>query len=408
MAVDQELNILRAIHLQSSPTRQVISQAVGLSPASLTAYLARLTRRGVVQAAGKAGSAGGRPSVTYRLSPHLGCAIGVFFETTVCQLVAVDLSGFPLAERSIPLSLPAHLIAGKIVEVIAGEVRALKADPRVSGRRILAVGVAAPGMVDTGEGVWLHGLRLSGIEHVPLRAPLEEAVAAPVLLEDEARCLAHLEAGRLGTAQASDLLLLYLGSGVGAGLVLGGELYRGHTSLAGEVGHLVVEERGDRCPCGNAGCLETVASVPAVMRRIQRRLQEGVFSSLRASGDAGDLTIERVRQAAEAGDRLALASIAEIGRAIGDACGKTIMVLNPGTLCIGGPVAALGDFLREPVWARIQEQVMPEMLGALTVRYAPYHAGDEALGAALLASRWFWTGLTPGTAAALLESAAGD
>ena len=344
----------------------------------------------------------------YRLSPRLGYTIGVFFETSVCQLVAVDLSDQPLAERTIPLSLPARLVAGEIVEVIAGEVRTLRADPRVSGRGALAVGVAAPGMVDTGEGVWLHGLRLSGIEQVPLRTALEQAVAAPVLLEDEARCLAHLEAGRLGTAQGSDLLLLYLGSGVGAGLVLGGELYRGHRGLAGEVGHLVVEDRGDRCPCGNAGCLETVASVPAVIRRIQRRLQEGVFSSLRAAGEARGLTIEHIRRAAESGDRLALASIAEIGRAIGDACGKTIMILNPGTLCIGGPVAALGDFLREPVWARIREQVMPEMLKALTVRYAPYHAGDEALGAALLASRWFWAGLKPGTAADLLGTAAAD
>jgi predicted NBD/HSP70 family sugar kinase len=344
----------------------------------------------------------------YRLSSGLGCTIGVFFETSDCELVAVDLSGQPLAVRSTPLSLPAHQAAGEIVAVIAGEVQALRADPRVSSRRVLAVGVAAPGMVDTRKGVWLHGLRLSGIEQLPLREPLEQAIAAPVLLEDEARCLAHLEAGRLGTAQAADLLLLYLGSGVGAGLVLGGELYRGHRSLAGEVGHLVVEERGDRCPCGNAGCLETVASVPAVVRRIQRRLQEGVSSSLRAAGEARELTIERIRRAAESGDRLALASIAEIGRAIGDACGKTIMILNPGTLCIGGPVAVLADFLREPVWARVQEQVMPEMLEQLTVMYAPYHSGDEALGAALLASRWFWEGLTPGAAAGLLGLAAGS
>ena len=112
MATDQELNILRAIHLQRSPTRKAISRVVGLSPASLTAYLARLTRRGLVQTAGKTVSAGGRPAVTYRLSPHLGCTIGVFFETTVCQVVAVDLSGLALAERSISLSLPVHLVAG--------------------------------------------------------------------------------------------------------------------------------------------------------------------------------------------------------------------------------------------------------------------------------------------------------
>ncbi len=406
MATEQELEILRAIQLHGASTRQAIARSVKLSPASITPYLARLRDRGLVQQAGKTRSSGGRPSATYRLSPTLGCTIGVSFETSVCQLIAADLAGCPLAERTLPLSLTSHLGAERIVEVIAREVQSLCRDPAVLGNRTLAVGIATPGMVDTRRGLWLHGLRLSGIEHVQLRTLLETAVGAPVLLEDEARCVAHLEVVRMGIAEAGDMLMIYLGSGVGAGLVLGGELYRGHCGLAGEVGHLVVEEHGERCPCGNSGCLETVASLPAVLRRFQRRLDEGVVSCLQDPGDGQTLTLDRIHQAAEAGDRLALATIAEIGRAIGDACGKSIMVLNPRSLCIGGPVAALGKFFRDSVWARIREQVMPMMLESLRLKYSAFRNGDEALGAALLATRWFWSGLEVEKAAEVLQRAA--
>jgi N-acetylglucosamine repressor len=400
MVATRQPDILKAVQLLQAPTRQAIARFTGLSPASVTAYLVGLRERGLVVAAGTSPSDGGRPSVVYRLSPTLGCTIGVFFETSVCQLVAVDLPGVVLAERSLPISLAAHP-ADRVVELIAAEVRELRRDPRVSAHRTLAVGVAAPGMVDTRRGLWLHGLRLSGVEHVDLGSRLQAEIGSPVLLEDEARCLAHLAASRMGRDVAGDLLLIYLGSGVGAGLVLGGELYRGDRGMAGEVGHLSVEEHGERCPCGNAGCLETVASLPAVLRRFQRRLDEGVVSWLQNPGDGGQktLSLARIRQAAERNDRLAVATIAEIGRALGDACGKTIMLLNPRTLCIGGPVAELGEYLREPVWARIREQVIPELLHSVRVEYTPFRTGDEALGAALLASHWFWSGLDAGRVA---------
>ena len=279
-----------------------------------------------------------------------------------------------------------------ILEQISTDLRDFLASAGLLDRRTLAIGIAPPGMVDTERRVWLHGLRLSGIEHVELGAMLEKSLGTPVLVEDPARCLAHLAITRFGREEAGDLLLLYLGKGVGAGLVHAGEIYRGNRGLAGEVGHLVVEEHGERCGCGNAGCLETVASQQAILRRFQRRLQEGVISSLQEFNAAGapGLTLSAIGRAAAAGDRLALATLAEIGTFLGDACGTSIMLFNPRTLCIAGPVAELGEFLKESLWSRIRRQVIPEMLADLRLEMMASRAGDEALGAALLAARWFW------------------
>jgi predicted NBD/HSP70 family sugar kinase len=398
MISKREIGVLQAIHILEAPTRSGIAEAAKISPASVSALLDKLQDRGFVQQAGKEKGPAGRPSAIYALAPALGYTIGIFIETTSCQLVAIDAAGRRLAARSraLALSTKPGEHAGEIVETISHEVRALLAGPALRNMRLLSVGVAPPGMVDTARGVWLHGLRLSGIEHLDLRAVLERALCRTVLVEDSARCLAHLAVTRLGREQAGDLLLLYLGSGVGAGLVLGGDLFRGSCGLAGELGHIVVEERGERCGCGNAGCLETVASVGAVLRRFSRRLEEGVISSLqRFNGeDAEALTLDDIGEAAAREDRLACSTLAEIGAFLGEACGKSIMLFNPRTLCIAGPVAILGEFLREALWTKLRQHVIPEMLEGLRLEMMPGEPGDEARGAALLAARRFWQRLS--------------
>jgi predicted NBD/HSP70 family sugar kinase len=394
MASSIERDILRAIQLLQHPTRQEIARRLNLRAASVGPYLARLRHSGLVRSVGKKTGAGGRPAVLYQLDPSFGCTIGVFFETFTCQIIAVDPAGSPVVERTREISLSAAgSVVEDIVDVVQLEMQNLLADPRLAKRKVLAMGVAPPGWVDTVRGYWVHGLRLSGMEHVPLGQLLQSALGIPVLVEDQSRCVAQVAASKLGVPEAGDLLLIYLGAGVGAGIVLKGELHRGYRGMAGCIGHFVVEENGDRCPCGKQGCLESVASLPAVLRRFQRRLDEGVLSRLQDQneGDSNRLTVEQIREAAGAGDRFALATIAEIGRALGNAVSKAIMLFNPRTVCFGGPVAALGAFLQDSLWDTFQHQLMPELLRDLQVEFRPAPCADEALGAALLASRWYWS-----------------
>jgi N-acetylglucosamine repressor len=211
-----------------------------------------------------------------------------------------------------------------------------------------------------------------------------------VVVEDAARCLAYQEAVRRPVGTARDLVYLYLGQGVGAGIVIGDEPYHGSHGMAGEVGHLVVEEEGARCTCGNIGCLETVVSSSSILARFRRRLTEGVISSLQAYRDRDGLSLEVIRDAASAGDRLAQSTLFELGALLGDAVSKIIKLYNPRTLVIGGPVGVLGEHLREPMWIKVRQKVIPEMLVDLVVEIAPSKPRDEAIGAAYLAERRFW------------------
>jgi len=385
-----DIDVLKAIFFLDTPTRKYIARLAGLSSVSVTSVLNRLVERGLVVAWGKATS-GGRPSTIYRVEGGFGCTIGIFVGSDGSRITAVNSTGKILDERgfSVSLTSPEGEHIEDIVDQVTMETRRFLDGERLRGQRMFAACVAVPGMVDTERGIWLHGLQFSGIEHAEIGAMLAKRLNLPVVLEDPARCAAQLALSRIGRAEAGELVFLYLGSGVGAGIMVRGELYRGSHGLAGEVGHFIVDKGGARCSCGNVGCLETVVSVPAILHRFRLRLSEGVISSLQRI-DAAALTLEHIRDAAQAGDRLAQSTLFEIGDFLGDACARLIQIYNPRTLIIGGPAGMLGEFFREAALQTIRQQVIPEMLVDLNLVFNASESGDEALGSALIAQLWAW------------------
>jgi N-acetylglucosamine repressor len=388
----RDFRILQAAYFLPTPTRSEIARFTGRSPVSVTGTLTRLLAKGYVERAGKTRNRSGRPSVTYRLGEKTGFTVGISVDAAGFRLVALDARHGVIQELDRELSLSAdpasHL--DEILRQVSTELRGFLAVAGLRDRRVLAIGIAPPGMVDTERGIWLHGLQVSGIAHVALGGTLQKMFAATIVVEDVARCLAYAEASRRPPERARDLVYLYLGTGVGAGLMLGDDPYHGSHGMAGEVGHLVVEEEGARCSCGNIGCLETVVSSASILQRFRRRLSEGVISSLQNHRDDNGLTLEVIRDAATAGDRLAQSTLFELGTLLGDAVSKIIKLYNPRTLVIGGPVGVLGEHLREPMWIKVRQKVIPEMLVDFAMEIAPSRPREEALGAAYLAERRFW------------------
>lgn len=388
----RDFRVLQAIYFLPTPTRNEIARYTSRSPVSVTETLNRLIARGLVERSGKTQSRSGRPSATYRLGEKTGYSVGVALDPSGFRVVALDAKHQVLmqSDRSLSLSADPSTHLDEILRQVSAEIRNFLLSPDLKSRHALAIGIAPPGMVDTEKGIWLHGLQVSGIAHVDLGAALETLFGVTVIVEDAARCLAYAEAVRRPPETSRDLVYLYLGTGVGAGIMIGHEPYHGSHGMAGEVGHLVVEEEGARCTCGNIGCLETVVSSSSILQRFRRRLSEGVISSLQNHRDDNGLTLEVIRDAAAAGDRLATSTLFELGTLLGDAVSKIIKLYNPRTLVIGGSVAVLGEHLREAMWIKVRQKVIPEMLTDLTMEIAPAQSGDEAIGAARLAERRFW------------------
>jgi glucokinase len=213
-----------------------------------------------------------------------------------------------------------------------------------------AVGVAAAGFVDEGRSMVRYAPNLS-LEDAPLRAELEKELDLPVVLENDANAAAWAEF-RFGAARDADhLLMVTVGTGVGGGIVIDGELLRGRYGSAAEVGHLRVVPEGLPCPCGQRGCWEQYASGSALVRMARERAADEAAAHLleTVGGEAAAITGPSISSAAESGDPFATSLLTELGRWLGEGVATLAAVLDPEVVVVGGGVSEAGDLLLGPL-----------------------------------------------------------
>ncbi|MEV8309007.1 ROK family transcriptional regulator [Streptomyces flavidovirens] len=250
------LDLLRTAG-EAGISRLELAERTGLTPQAVSKITARLRAEGLAAEAGHRPSTGGKPRTVLRLVPDAGYAVGLHLDRDELTAVLVDLAGTTVETRRAPLDLGAG--AEVVLEAASREIAALGfPPPGQSGRqRLLGVGVAAPGPLDHGRGV-LH--RVTGFpqwDGFALRDVLSERLGLPVVLDKDTNAAALGLALRARPAGGS-FAYLHLGTGLGAGLVLGGALYRGARTGAGEFGHQTLQLDGPPCSCGGRGCIEAL------------------------------------------------------------------------------------------------------------------------------------------------------
>jgi glucokinase len=228
-----------------------------------------------------------------------------------------------------------------------------------------------------------------GWDHFPLGHLVRDAFGVPCAVENDVRLAAASLVGTELAGGARSLAYVSIGTGIGAGLVLSGKLYRGPRGMAGEIGHTVVNPDGIRCACGQRGCLETVASGPSVARSTAKRLAAGTDSRLRP---VSPMTAREVYDAARAGDWLALEVTQAAGRALAGALANLVLTCDLERVLLGGGVAAAGDVFLAPIDAeldrlRAESALIAQLVPPGTVRLMPPQAEAVAHGAVALANR---------------------
>jgi predicted NBD/HSP70 family sugar kinase len=397
-----EIRALRAIFSQYRPTRSSIARQTRLSLVKVSSILQELEKRDYIEKTGKTKATGGRPASLFQLKAAVGISLGVSIAPESFQIVGIDGSKSRRIEERHPLVLPAD--SEKHVDSIVEQVSAaLMRITEQEGQPIVSVCIALPGMVDSRRGIWLLGLQVTGITHIEIAQMFEQRLRVPVYAEDASRALTTLEMHRnRGKRSLENFILVYIGLGLGTGIVINGRIYRGYHGLAGEIGHLEHAGNAYRCSCNNVGCLETVVSTQGILRVFRDRLKEGVRSSLqRTTLENGPrLSLEGILEAASEGDRVTQSTLGEIGVFLGDACATLIKLFNPQRLIISGPGSMFKDYFRNPVEQVIRQRVLPEMLADYRTVFADYADNHEAWGAALLAMKCYLNKLARRPAAA--------
>jgi glucokinase len=309
------------------------------------------------------------------------------------RTIGVDMGGTKLLAGAVDTRLSVHYRAQRTLTgldqsaVLDLAVQAVQEVRQEAGDEIAAVGFGIPCLMDqrTGRGVLAVNLPLADI---PFGAIMAERLGLPVFVDNDAN-LAALAEHRAGAAQGADeALLLTIGTGIGGGMILRGELYHGSIGSAGELGHMVIDKDGPPCQgnCTNRGCVESLASGTALAREALRLARERPQSGLgRAMAQGRELAGPLVTELAHDGDEAAVEAVELIGSRLGVVITSLVNIFNPEIVVIGGGVIAAGELLLAPARTVVAERTLPFLNQGL--RIAPARFGVEAgmVGAAALA-----------------------
>lgn len=275
-------------------------------------------------------------------------------------------------------AIPTHAYEGP--EAVLHRVAALITDlARESGEQLEAVGMGLPGLLDLADGVveFLPNL-YTHWRGVSVRDVLSSRIGCPVYVLNDAR-MATLGELTYGRGRGVETMAFFtLGTGIGGGVVVGGELHLGRLGTAGELGHQTILPEGPRCGCGNRGCLETLASGPAIAAEGLRLLLSGQAPGLFdvVAGDPARVTPREMARAAEAGDAAVREALVRAAEYLGIGVANVVSVLHPEMVVLGGSVASIGSLLFETVRNVVRERV--GMFPTEDVRIEPSLLGDRA------------------------------
>jgi len=271
-----------------------------------------------------------------------------------------------------------------VVARAAAMVReSIESSPGMGSGEVVGIGIGSPGPLNRASGLVLETPNL-GWRDFPLRDLVREATGLPATLDNDANCATYGKRWQGAGRGAKTLVGLTLGTGIGGGLVLGGELYHGASDAAGEFGHMTIDTTGRKCKCGNYGCLEAYASGPNIAARALEGLEAGVESILPelVDGKTSEITAATVYEAVVLGDAFAEEVMKETAKVLGVGIANLVNALNPDAVVIAGGVTQAGDHLFEPLRKEVRRRAFRSAVDACRILPAALPETAGVIGAA--------------------------
>lgn len=363
-------------------TRSELARLTGLSPATVSNLTKDLIEQGLVDETKRLESVGGRPPVLLEFNSNAGKVMGIRVSRSRLRAGLVNLGGEDLAWREQPLvgSSPQAVLEG-----ITKLVLEMCAAAGLNLEELVGVGVAIPGIVQEEEGLVRFSTFLDWQE-VPLGVQLQKKLGVPVFLQRNGNASAFAECQYGNGSQSQDLLYVHLGDGIGAGIVLDGQIYSGRTGRAGEIGHNIVDPHGPVCRCGKRGCLEALASGRALAMQGEELARLG-GSPLLQSLDT--ITPGDVIAAAQGGETPAQRLLDTAGQYIGTAVAGIVNLLDVAEVVLGGDLLEAGEFLLKPFTSSFHAALLPLRVPEVKIRVSQLGSQAGVLGAAAVVIHQF-------------------
>ncbi|MBL8079910.1 MAG: ROK family transcriptional regulator [Anaerolineales bacterium] len=350
--------IMHTLRTDSPISRARLSQKTNLNKTTVSDLINELNERGFVREMGMQTSGTGRPATLLTLNPAAGyivsCEIGVGF----IEVLVTDFG--PQTIWQIKQPIKSETAQDEIISQVMTLLHEAVDRGKSAADKLFGIAVGVPGMVDHSSGTILFAPNLKW-RNVPLLKLLEnESFGAPIFVDNEAN-MAALGEHYFGAAQGYKEILYLSGNvGLGGGFLSNGQLRRGASGMAAEYGHMTVDTHGELCNCGNYGCWETKVSQNSLYKKVINKVEAGESSILveKTQGQWERLSVEMIVEAAQAGDKVAIRSLEEIGYSLGIGIASLLNALNPEIVVLGGILSIASEFLFPVVNEEIQKRAL--------------------------------------------------
>jgi len=358
---------------------QQIALKVNRSLPVATKLLSELVQEGMIQESGFALSTGGRRPQMYSLSQGKIFVISVAMDQFITTIALIDAQNHQISHAK-----KCNINLFENPNNLDGLIACLEAfitDASIEKEKIVGIGIGMPGFVDVSKGV-----NYSFLDNDNKSIPeyLEQLIGIPVFIDNDSSLIALAES-KLGAAKnRRNAMVINFGWGIGLGMILNHQLFRGNNGFAGEFSHVHLFDNNKLCECGKSGCLETEASLMVVIEKAREALREGRISAIRNISDDFEEALSTIIRAALKGDQLAVELLSEVAYNIGRGIAILIHILNPELVVISGRGATAGNILLAPMQQAITKYCIPRLASYMQMVVSPFSANAELIGGAAL------------------------
>ncbi|MER7797297.1 ROK family transcriptional regulator [Microbacterium sp. NPDC096154] len=351
-------------------TRADLAKATGLARSTVAARVDELMRLGLISPIAEAVSTGGRPPSQFALNPRARLVLAADIGASHATVAVTDLAATVVAERTEPLDIT--LGPEPVLTWVVAQATALLEGMDRSPRDVAAIGMGLPGPVEHSTGRPVNPPIMPGWDRFDVPGWMRQHLDVPVLVDNDVNIMALGERA-VAWPGVDHLMFVKVATGIGSGVISGGGLQRGAQGTAGDIGHVRVARGADvPCHCGNRGCLEALASGPAIARALR---EQGI------AAENGDDVVELVKR----GNIDAIQAVRQAGRDIGEVLTTCVSLINPSVIAIGGSMARVGEHLIAGVREVVYTRSIPLATEHLAIVQSTAAQKAGVLGAAMLA-----------------------
>ncbi len=370
--------VLKTIYDHGQISRADIARATGLTRTTVSDIISRLMDEGLVAEIGYGPSAGGKPPILLSVADDSHHLIGIDLASKEFRGAVVNLRGQIRHQTTLPLEGRDGPAALALVYDLIDELVAAATSP------LLGIGIGTPGLMDPQRGIVRRAVNLDW-QDLPLRDLLQQHYHLPIYVANDSQVAALAEHAFGKGRDEENLIVVKVGHGVGAGIILNGQLFHGDTFGAGEIGHVAMVENGRTCRCGNTGCLETVASARAIVQQAQAAARTHPSSALnQLAANRQDFSLDLVCQAVQAGDPASLQVVQTVGQYLAMAVANLVSVLGVRRILFAGSVACLGQPLLDVIQAELGGRSLEMIAREIQVDLSDMGSSMVTLGASAL------------------------